>query len=146
MMSDVAEHHRRRENRLALFQVASQLNCLEFPTPDTTPEEGVTGYFSDRTQGPCCAIACGAATVFRNYFAPVRGAAGKPVSEGQTADCQVENPRDLAAALENDRHDYLLVQGGFPLASDWGLLARAAGQERDGLRAGCVREGQVARE
>ena len=43
----------------------------------STPEMGVTGYVNDRTQGPCCAIACGAGTVYRNYLAPVRDSAGR---------------------------------------------------------------------
>jgi len=37
-------------------------------SPDVGPEEGVTCYQHDRTQGPACAMACPAATVFRNYF------------------------------------------------------------------------------
>ena len=38
----------------ATFQVASQFNCLEFVGPSVTPEDGVTGYAWDKTQGPCC--------------------------------------------------------------------------------------------
>ena len=61
------------ENAGALFQVASQLNLLEMTGPEVTPEDGVTIYQDDRTQGPACAIAAGAATIYRNYFAPVGG-------------------------------------------------------------------------
>ena len=39
-----------KENRLALFQAASQFNCLEFVGPSVVPEDGVTGYVFDRTQ------------------------------------------------------------------------------------------------
>ena len=56
-------------NTGALFQVASQFNLLEMVSPDVSPEDGVTRYICDRTQGPACAIAAGAATVYRNYFA-----------------------------------------------------------------------------
>lgn len=49
VIGDVAEYHRRKENRYAVFQVASQLNCLEFVHSDVTPEEGITGYVQDRT-------------------------------------------------------------------------------------------------
>ena len=55
----------------ALFQVASQFNLLEMTGPSATPEDGVTRYSADHTQGPACAIAAGAATIYRNYFAPV---------------------------------------------------------------------------
>jgi hypothetical protein len=42
----------------ALIQVASQFNLLEMPGPSTTPEDGITGYQHDHTQGPACAMAC----------------------------------------------------------------------------------------
>ena len=61
----------------ALFQVASQFNLLEMAGPSVTPEDGVTRYSSDHTQGPACAIAAGAATIYRNYFAAVDGASGQ---------------------------------------------------------------------
>ena len=47
----------------ALFQVASQFNLLEMTGPSVTPEDGVTRYAGDHTQGPACAIAAGAATI-----------------------------------------------------------------------------------
>jgi hypothetical protein len=42
-----------------------------------TPEHGVARYAGDPTQGPACAIAAGAATVYRNYFAMVGDVAGQ---------------------------------------------------------------------
>ena len=64
--------------------MASQFNVLEMISEHVTPEEGVTRYAWDRTQGPACAIAAGAATIYRNYFVPV----GDGV--GQTADRQID--------------------------------------------------------
>ena len=61
----------------AVFQVASQFNMLEMVSPDVTPERGVDGYEHDHTQGPACAIACGAGTIYRNYFVPVDGGMGQ---------------------------------------------------------------------
>ena len=61
----------------ALFQVASQFNLLEMTGPSVTPEDGVTRYSGDHTQGPACAIAAGAATIYRNYFALVDGEVGQ---------------------------------------------------------------------
>ena len=81
----------------ALFQVASQFNLLEMTGPNVTPEHGVTRYASDHTQGPACAIAAGAATIYRNYFAPVDG------ESGQTRDRQVDA---LAAWVRRSRRGW----------------------------------------
>mmetsp|Transcript_260 Transcript_260/g.551 ORF Transcript_260/g.551 Transcript_260/m.551 type:complete len:259 (+) Transcript_260:472-1248(+) len=51
-----------------LIQAASQFNCLEMVGPSVTPESGITQYVMDRTQGPACALACPAGTLYRNYF------------------------------------------------------------------------------
>ena len=55
-------------NTGAVFMVASQFNALEMISPDRTPSDGVAIYARDKTQGPVCAMACPAATVFRNYL------------------------------------------------------------------------------
>jgi len=90
---DVRQMHRLPENAGALFQVASQFNLLEMVGPDVTPEKGVTIYQHDHTQGPACAIAAGAATIYRNYFAPTGG------GYGQTEDRQLDGLADLGLAL-----------------------------------------------
>jgi len=77
VVSDVQELHCDIENNGALFQVASQFNLLEMSGPLKTPEDGVDIYSYDYTQGPACAIACGAGTIYRNYFAPVNGKIGQ---------------------------------------------------------------------
>lgn len=93
LQADVRELHRRSSNDGALFQVASQFNLLEMIGPSVTPEQGVGIYERDPTQGPACAIAAGAATIYRNYFAPVDGV------EGQTSDRQLNGLRGLGEAL-----------------------------------------------
>lgn len=93
VQGDVRPLHLRPEYRGALFQVASQFNLLEMVDESITPEHGVTGYQHDRTQGPACAIAAGAATIYRNYFARV----GSQV--GQTSGCQLDGFADLGAAV-----------------------------------------------
>lgn len=90
---DVRQMHQSPENAGALFQVASQFNLLEMVSDKITPEHGVTRYERDPTQGPACAIAAGAGTIYRNYFAPVAG------SPGQTADRQFDGLADLGDAL-----------------------------------------------
>jgi hypothetical protein len=52
----------------ATFLAASNFNCLEFAGPGQTAAQGVTCYIHDWTQGPFCALATGAAVVYRNYF------------------------------------------------------------------------------
>ena len=69
--------HQAPECAGALIQVASQFNVLEMTGPSVSPEEGVTIYVHDRTQGPARAIAAGAATIYRNYFVPVASDIGQ---------------------------------------------------------------------
>ena len=90
---DVRQMHRAPENAGALFQVASQFNLLEMTGPGVTREHGVTRYEHDHTQGPACAIAAGAATIYRNYFVPVGGGCG------QTANRQIDALAELGDAL-----------------------------------------------
>lgn len=85
--------HREPAFSAALFQVASQFNVLEMVGPGVTPERGVTIYEGDPTQGPACAIAAGAATIYRNYFVPV----GDQI--GQTAQRQIDALAPLGATL-----------------------------------------------
>ena len=87
---DVRRMHIEPENAGAVFQVASQFNLLEMTGPSVTPEHGVTGYAHDHTQGPACAIAAGAGTIWRNYLAPV----GDRI--GQTADRQFDGLAGVA--------------------------------------------------
>jgi hypothetical protein len=51
----------------ALFQVASQFNCLEAPEPRVVP---VADYFRDPTQGPRASISAFPGTLVRHYAAP----------------------------------------------------------------------------
>jgi protein-tyrosine phosphatase len=92
---DVRQMHQLPENEGALFQVASQFNLLEMTSPSVTPEQGVTRYQHDRTQGPACAIACGAATIYRNYFAPFGD------GSGQTASRQLDGIAGIGKAMSH---------------------------------------------
>lgn len=105
-IGDVLELHALPDNRGAMFQVASQLNCLEFAGPNVVPEDGVTGYAHDPTQGPACSLAAAAGTVYRNYFAPVAG------QLGQRADRQIDTLHDLSATL-GAPGQYFTVRNGY---------------------------------
>ena len=120
---DVRKMHQSLENIGALFQVASQFNLLEMVSPTVTPEHGVTGYQYDRTQGPACAIAAGAATIYRNYFAPIGG------SNGQTAERQFDGLSELGEALGGALKQPVKalwhMQNGYALCTRAGLEAIA---------------------
>lgn len=118
IVDDVQELHQDPACNGALFQAASQFNLLEMIGPDVTPEQGVGIYEYDRTQGPACAIACGASTIFRNYFARVDGE-----QIGQSAEIQIDCLRDFGAALGNYENSLWRMKNGYMLASGEGLRA-----------------------
>jgi hypothetical protein len=107
VVADVGALHVGASNAGALFQVASQFNALEMSSPDVVPEDGITRYAGDRTQGPACAIACGAGSIYRNYLVPL----GDRV--GQSADRQIDGLAELAAALGVT----IPMRNGYALAS-----------------------------
>uniref|UniRef100_A0A7S1LFR1 Uncharacterized protein n=1 Tax=Neobodo designis TaxID=312471 RepID=A0A7S1LFR1_NEODS len=80
----------------AVFQAASQFNCLEFASPSMTPENGITCYCDDRTQGPACAIAAAAGTQFRQH-----GTLMKNGIRGQTRDSQINTLADVEQVIRN---------------------------------------------
>ena len=136
---DIRALHRAAAYEGALFQVASQFNALEMPSERVTPEQGVAGYENDPTQGPACAIAAGAATIYRNYFAPVAG------GFGQTRDRQIDGLAGLGAALSDalDRPVGALwsMRNGYAICTAEGLqaiadhLARLSAEAIDRFRA-----------
>lgn len=115
VQGDVRRMHADRGNAGALFQVASQFNLLEMVSEAVTPEQGVTRYERDATQGPACAIAAGAGTIYRNYFAPVDGQPGQ--REGRQIDCLF----DIGTALGNVQGGLWQMRNGYCLATEEGL-------------------------
>lgn len=122
---DVRAMHRLPEYAGALFQVASQFNLLEMVSPEVTPEDGVTRYQHDRTQGPACAMAAGAGTIYRNYFAPVGD--GHDQTLGQTRKRQIDGLADIGTALASAL--------GRPTSALWDMRNGYALCSRDGLAA-----------
>jgi len=120
---DVRQMHKESTHKGALFQVASQFNMLEMTGPSITPESGVTRYEGDGTQGPACAIAAGAATIFRNYFAPVGD------HSGQNATRQLDGLADtgatLSSALGKPVDALWKMRNGYAMCSPSGLDAIA---------------------
>lgn len=115
VIGDVKEYHIMPSNAGALFQAASQFNLLEMVAPTVTPEAGVSGYEHDHTQGPACAIACGAGTIYRNYFAEVNG------EIGQTADNQIDCLDELGRHWDNEQMYLWDMRNGYAFCSESAL-------------------------
>ena len=109
VVADVQALHGQYPN--AVFQAASQFNLLEMASPKHVPEDGIGIYSYDHTQGPACAIACGAGTVYRNYFVPLED------QLGQTTQRQINTLAPLEAALNNAQHRYWTLQNGYQKAT-----------------------------
>ena len=84
---------------MTFIQVASQFNALEMVDPSVRPEDGVTRYCHDATQGPACALSCPAATVYRNYFC-------MPGGKGQGGGNQLDLLGDVGVLLDNEHQRY----------------------------------------
>mmetsp|Transcript_45710 Transcript_45710/g.73500 ORF Transcript_45710/g.73500 Transcript_45710/m.73500 type:complete len:397 (-) Transcript_45710:138-1328(-) len=113
---------RDRANHGAVFQAASQFNCLEMVGPGVSPERGVKGYVNDPTQGPACALGCPGALVYRNYchnggqgrgnqidcLSPVAKVLGAPktkywkMANGYALPLQTDSMRKLGDRLNSD--------------------------------------------
>jgi len=116
VIGNVQHLHADSSNAGSLFQVASQFNLLEMASPSVTPECGVGIYGHDHTQGPACAIAAGAGTIYRNYFAVVNE------HVGQSANNQIDCLADIGDALGNTNKQLWDMRNGYALASEKGLV------------------------
>lgn len=135
VVADAKALHADSVNAGALFQVASQFNLLEMVSPSVTPEQGITIYEHDPTQGPACAVACGAGTIHRNYFVELDG------QVGQTASKQVDCLAAIGEALGNTNSQIWKMTNGYALPTAGGLqeiddrLGKLSESELDELRA-----------
>lgn len=116
LVADAGELHADKSNAGALFQVASQFNLLEMVSPDITPEHGIEIYAHDHTQGPVCAIAAGAGTIYRNYFVNING------QPGQSVHHQIDCLADMGKALGNTDNRLWRMVNGYALANKTGLI------------------------
>ncbi|MCV7007528.1 hypothetical protein [Mycobacterium gordonae] len=138
MVGDVRRLHADPTLRGALFQVASQFNLLEMMHPSVTPEEGVTRYADDGTQGPACAMAAGAATIYRNYLVAVGGQAGQTAT--RQLDALAHMGSALSAALGVPVSELWTMHNGYAACTGAGLRAitklldGATAEQRDALR------------
>ncbi len=115
LVGDAGELHRDPRNEGAVFQAASQFNLLEMVSPRVGPEAGVDGYENDPTQGPACAVACGAGTIYRNYFVALNG------QLGQTSALQVDCLAGVARHLFPSGPPPWTMQNGYAMFDHAGL-------------------------
>lgn len=104
-------------NAGAVFQAASQFNCLEMTGPGVSPRQGVAIYSHDPTQGPKCAIACPAATVYRNYLC--QGGRGQGES-------QIDCLAGVGKVVGNTEHGFWRMQNGYALPSSTSSMRQLA--------------------
>lgn len=90
-------------NAGAVFQAASQFNALEMTGPGVTPGAGIAIYHNDPTQGPKCALACPAGTIFRNYLYNEKG----------QGDEQLDCLADVGALLGNSNERIWSMKNGY---------------------------------
>ena len=120
VVADVRALHADPANAGAVFQVASQFNLLEMIGPEVPPEAGIARYATDLTQGPACAMACAAGTIFRAYFVPI----GDRI--GQSADRQLDMLADLGRFLGNEDGVLWQMRNGYALPRPGALQSIAA--------------------
>lgn len=109
---NVRSFHCDVRNAGAVFQVASQFNCLEMTGPGVSPARGISIYATDPTQGPACAMSCPASTVFRNYFPP-------PYYETATPSQQINTMSKVETLLKSR---YWNMRNGYLLPTDTGRM------------------------
>lgn len=115
-------------NAGAVFQVSSLYNCLETTICNNSlrKEDGVTRYADHAAQGPASAIACPAATIYRNYF----------VSCEQEVNCLAE----VGKLVKNDQERYFYVRNGYCQPHVAGSIFRLSSRiAQNGAFAGNVR-------
>jgi len=112
--------HEEESSAGAVFQASSLFNCLE-TTTGRCPEDGISFYSQESTQGSACALACPAATVLRNYFAG-------PGGNGQAGDRQVNCMSEVAEVLQNSKQEYWVMRNGYCLPKVAGRIAALSGR------------------
>ncbi|QWX85221.1 hypothetical protein H0I23_06175 [Cellulophaga sp. HaHaR_3_176] len=117
VIANIQDLHCDPKNENALFQAASQFNLLEMVSPKISPKEGIDIYENDFTQGPACAIACGAGTIYRNYFALVNN------QIGQTDTHQIDCLNSIGEELNNQELQLWKMVNGYALVNQEGILA-----------------------
>jgi hypothetical protein len=118
---DILKEHAESPN--ATFQAASQFNALE---TGTSPALGITRYEFSRNQGPSCALACPAGTLYRNYFVKMPDG-----TSGQTETNQINNLGEFLQKLnELELSEAVYMSNGILISNNQEKLKTLAGHLR----------------
>lgn len=112
IVSDIRNIHYNYKN--STIQVASQLNCLEMINPYVCPENGITIYSQDNTQGPICSLCCPAGLAYRNYI----------YNSGQTHNkqvCLLRESMEYLKSIDNNIN-YNIINGYLVIANNNDLI------------------------
>ena len=112
--SDVDSLVRDINNNEAVFQLASQFNCLEMVGPSVRPEAGITIYYLDKTQGPICSLCCPSSLFYRNYLYNN----GENKYYGQRDNNQINLLSNVEKCLNNKKHRYWKMSNGYCLTDN----------------------------
>jgi hypothetical protein len=132
-VGDVSKFHEDPQNENAVFQVASQFNLLEMIGPTVKPEQGITRYINDGTQGPSCALSAPAGTFYRNYLVKVNP---NEAQRGQTHNRQIHTLAALEKALGVElrrENGYAFVEAVKQLSQITNFIAKQTPDQRDAL-------------
>ena len=95
------------------IQVASQLNCLEMIEPGISPEDGITRYINDKTQGPLCVMTTPAGIAYRNYL----------YKDGQSKLNQIDMSSDLLKYLKTKNSSInWIIKNGYLIINNQNVL------------------------
>ncbi len=125
------------KNADSVFMAASQFNCLEMVGPGVSPSRGIAIYFDDPTQGPKCALACPAGTVYRNYLC--QGGAGQGKRQ---IDC-LAGVGDVLGNGSSAAPKFWAMQNGYALPAGAGSIG-ALGAKLGGGGAELAAEAEAA--
>lgn len=121
LVAGTRDLHLEPDNEGSVFQVMSLFNCLTPSDPNKKPEDGITCYAADATQGPTCAISCPAASVFRNYY--VHGEDELHRLHGQGGGKQLNCLAGIEEVIHNTRDGYWSMKNGYCIPKPPGKIA-----------------------
>jgi len=115
IVANIKEIHKQSNNDNATIQVASQLNCLEMINVDKIPEDGITCYKDDNTQGPKCVMCTPTGLAYRNYI----------YNGGQTSNQQIDMSEELLSYFKScDNTINWIIKNGYLIINNLSTLEK----------------------
>lgn len=140
---DVGSLQAQPENRDAVFQVASNFSALEPTHKGHAPEDGISAYTRDKTQGPFASISAAPGLIYRMYYI-FYSAKTEPKEWRQTTERQI-NLLDSTQFTPEKRY---MLNGYITLpqddANELKKLAEQLEKDYKNIKVGVHRDIQVA--